>query len=130
VTKKVGDWMKPETLMASVLRRIDKGASCWIWTGAKLANGYGKAPRPHGSAGHVKYVTAHRLVYELLVGPLSAELHLHHLCGNRMCVNPDHLRPVTAAEHAEITYKPRRLARLVAAYERVMGRYAARLEGA
>jgi hypothetical protein len=55
VTKKVGDWMKPETLMASVMRRINKTETCWLWTGQFYKHGYGRATRPHGSKGQVKY---------------------------------------------------------------------------
>jgi hypothetical protein len=63
---------------------------CWEWTGAPNPNGYGYA-----TAGS-KRPLAHRLVYELLVGPIPDGLQLDHLCRNRLCVNPDHLEPVTA----------------------------------
>lgn len=41
----------------------------------------------------------HRVVYELLVGPIPEGLQLDHLCRNRVCGNPDHLEPVTNREN-------------------------------
>lgn len=38
---------------------------------------------------------AHRVVWEILVGPIPEGLDLDHLCRNRKCVNPDHLEPTT-----------------------------------
>jgi hypothetical protein len=70
---------------------VDKTQDCWNWTGA-LDNGYGRFQGgPRGSKVH----RAHRLAYELLVGPIPEGLVLDHLCRNRRCVNPDHLEPVT-----------------------------------
>lgn len=66
---------------------------CWIWTKTRSANGYGRARR--GGRFH----QAHRLIYELLVGPIPEGLHLDHLCRVRACVNPAHLEPVTQAEN-------------------------------
>lgn len=42
---------------------------------------------------------AHRIAYELLIGPIAKGLVLDHLCRNPGCVNPDHLDPVTSAEN-------------------------------
>jgi hypothetical protein len=42
---------------------------------------------------------AHRLVYENEFGPVGKGRHIHHLCGNRACIEPDHLINVTAWEH-------------------------------
>lgn len=65
---------------------------CWIWIGAKWAR-YGKfyvRPKRH---------SAHRWGYEALVGPIPDGLELDHLCRNLLCVNPDHLEPVTHEEN-------------------------------
>jgi hypothetical protein len=38
---------------------------------------------------------AHRFAYSVLVGPIPDGLQIDHLCRNEMCVNPEHLEPVT-----------------------------------
>lgn len=38
---------------------------------------------------------AHRISYEMLIGPIPSGLQLDHLCRVRHCVNPQHLEPVT-----------------------------------
>lgn len=43
---------------------------------------------------------AHRAAYERAVGPIPAGFHIHHVCGNRRCVNVDHLRAVSPLEHS------------------------------
>jgi hypothetical protein len=62
---------------------------CWLWTGARSGAGYGH----RRVGGH--YVDTHRFAYELLIGPIPAGLELDHLCRIRLCVNINHLEPVT-----------------------------------
>lgn len=69
-------------------------SGCHLWTGALDRRGYAKAGATGG-----RTVGVHRELYELEHGELTPDVHLHHTCGVRRCVNVAHLRPVTAAEH-------------------------------
>lgn len=62
---------------------------CWEWVGAVGSGGYGHM-RVEG-----KTPKAHRISYELNVGPIPEGLVLDHLCRNTLCVRPEHLEPVT-----------------------------------
>ncbi len=74
--------------------RFQVGDGCWEWTGRR---------RAENSYGHIGFqgrnLLAHRLVYELLVGPIPDGHELDHLCRNKGCVNPDHLEVVTHQEN-------------------------------
>jgi HNH endonuclease len=79
-----------------VSRFLDKftvGDGCWEWTAGLASNGYGNFWLDGGTH------SAHRLSYELFVGPVPATMHLDHLCRVRHCVRPSHLEPVTAREN-------------------------------
>lgn len=71
-------------------RFVDRTADCWLWTGARTPLGYGMFTVSVDSR-----VFAHRLAYELFVGPIPDGLVIDHLCENPSCVNPAHLEPVT-----------------------------------
>lgn len=62
---------------------------CWEFQSARDPEGY----RTLSVGGRTR--RAHRVAYELLVGPIPEGLTLDHLCRNTGCVNPDHLEPVT-----------------------------------
>lgn len=66
---------------------------CWLWTGTVTGSGYGYFGRDG------KTLRAHRVAYEHYVGPIPDGLHLHHLCRQKTCVNPDHLLPMTQGEN-------------------------------
>ena len=68
-------------------------SGCHVWTAGKCRSGYGRIR--FGSS--IKQ--AHRIAYELKFGPIQEGLCLDHLCRNRSCINPDHLRPVTWREN-------------------------------
>jgi hypothetical protein len=50
----------------------------------------------------------HRIVYESREGPIPDGLVVLHLCGNRLCCNPDHLATGTAQESAQLMMECRR----------------------
>lgn len=67
----------------------DPDTGCMEWLASKKPAGYGQ----FSARGPSEY--AHRVSYELLVGPIPDGLVIDHLCRNRACVRPDHLEPVT-----------------------------------
>lgn len=80
-----------EMLPARLVRKIRIVDGCWIWVGARGPAGYGNSWHP----AKYRWMSSHRLVYELLVGAIPSGLQLDHLCRNRACCNPAHLEPVT-----------------------------------
>lgn len=83
---------KPRPLSERLMGKFEPepNSGCWLWTAAVAGSGYGHiGNRPGGNK------SAHRAMYELLVGPIPDGLELDHLCRVRICVNPAHLEPVT-----------------------------------
>jgi HNH endonuclease len=69
------------------------GDGCWEWAGSKDGKGYGQITIERRTR------RAHRVVYELMAGPIPDGLTLDHLCRNPGCVRPAHLEAVTRGEN-------------------------------
>jgi hypothetical protein len=88
-------------LPARIQRHFDVSQDgCWLWR-KPATNGYG-----YVHWGKMRKAT--RVVYELLVGEIPADLELDHLCRTPACVNPAHLEPVTHAENMRRSRNPNR----------------------
>lgn len=78
--------------------RIEKvtESGCWIWMG-QIGNGYNDG---YGKFRfHQKTLLAHRVIYEIVKGPIPEGLYPDHLCRVRCCVNPYHIELVTNREN-------------------------------
>lgn len=94
----IGTYNSPTRLIRSVsvdelpdriAQKLAVVGDCWEWQAHCDQHGYGIIwydGRPR---------KAHRVVYELLSGPIPAGLDLDHLCRKRACSYPAHLEPVT-----------------------------------
>lgn len=88
--------MTPEELPARFASRVEAvtETGCWLWLGhVTRAGGYGL------TKWRGKTKSIHRLVYELLVGPIPLGLTLDHRCRVPSCVNPRHLVACTIGEN-------------------------------
>ncbi len=72
---------------------VDEASGCWLWQRGLTWNGY-----PQFALGQ-RNVRGHRWAYERFMGPILAGLVVDHTCRVRHCVNPEHLRLVTAAQN-------------------------------
>jgi hypothetical protein len=83
----------------TVLYLVD-AVGCWIWQGTRNRAGYGRV-----RVGKTMRF-AHRVFYERAKGFVPPGHVLHHTCGrgHEGCMNPDHLIPVTPAEHARLRH--------------------------
>lgn len=72
------------------MAKVEQTSECWNWRAYTGSNGYGRV----WFDGRLQL--AHRVAYQLFVGPIPAGMFVDHLCRNRSCVNPDHMEIVTA----------------------------------
>lgn len=70
--------------------RVTKTHNCWNWIGTKNNRGYGL----------FRHKLVHRLSYEKFVGSIPPKMVVDHICRNKLCVNPNHLRVLTIKENA------------------------------
>jgi hypothetical protein len=67
---------------------------CWTWLGrVDPVGGYGRSG---------KHDKAHRAHWEERRGPIPPGRELHHLCENKLCINPDHMVALTHEEHMQV----------------------------
>lgn len=110
-----------EALDARIVRSviIDQTTDCWHWKYRTDRDGYGRI----AFGGGVKE-EAHRVSYEVFVGPIPVGMQLDHVCHtrdprcpggraclHRRCVNFAHLAPVTLLRNVELGHERRRAIR-------------------
>jgi hypothetical protein len=77
-----------ESDIARFWDKVDRSGPCWIWTASRQSAGHGQIRVSK------RTVQAHRMSYEVSIGPIPEGLVIDHVCRNPPCVNPTHLRAV------------------------------------
>jgi len=70
-----------DVLKARFGHMITEVDGCWLWRGGTCPNGM---PRYRGGS-------VRRMFYRMIVGNIPDNRNLRVICGNRLCVNPDHV---------------------------------------
>ena len=89
------------TRKTTVLEQLEKyttpipETSCVVWFGCDNAKGYGRILV--GS----KRQNVQRVTYEIANGKIPEGMVIDHVCHERSCVNPDHMRVCTSSENAK-----------------------------
>jgi hypothetical protein len=67
---------------------------CWLWLSGTDKDGYGEF--------RLDNITfkAHRIMYEIIKGPIDDDMEICHSCNNTSCVNPYHMRQGTSQDNA------------------------------
>jgi hypothetical protein len=85
---------RPSTLERLLRYSRAQPSGCRVWT--RYIGPHGYAQIEHEG----RLQPAHRVMYILTVGPLEPGAVVDHICRNRACVSPAHLRSATRMENA------------------------------
>lgn len=66
------------------VEKSEDPAACWLWKAGKMCGGYGCFYVD------LKHTHAHRVAYELCIGPVPDGMRVVQKCGNILCMNPQH----------------------------------------
>lgn len=81
-------------------KTVRSTTGCWISTYSVASHGYAQIGWSNRAKNERHIVLAHRAVWERFNGRVPAGMTLDHLCREKRCVNPNHLRLMENFENA------------------------------
>lgn len=91
-------YLQPPSIEDRFWSKVDKSGECWDWIAGRNHFGYGTFSYRNGTQRTVK---AHRFAWEVTHGPIPQGKLIDHICHNKGCVNPEHLRLASYKQNAE-----------------------------
>jgi len=110
----VAIWHEGEPMPTAMVKRFWRTVKkskdgCWLWLGSQFRAQPGRSPSARHGLFNVcvmswrgpawRHEAAHRISYELSIGPIPQHLYVRHRCDNPPCVRPDHLIIGTQADN-------------------------------
>jgi hypothetical protein len=74
---------------------VDEITGCWNWLGYVGKDGYGRQFKTKDRVSTLVHVNS----FVRNKGPVPDGMEIDHVCRNRRCINPDHLRAITHKEN-------------------------------
>ena len=69
---------------------LQNDTGCWIWQGQISNSGYGRVMETREDH-RTQMVSAQTASYHAFIGPVPGGCLVKQSCGNRLCINPEHL---------------------------------------
>ena len=82
---------KQQQLQGTTHEQNDTG--CWIWQGQISNSGYGRVKQIYDNK--IIMLSAQAASYQAFIGPIPEGHLVKQSCGNRLCINPEHLELMT-----------------------------------
>lgn len=105
-------------LRALATMTVDGGpdGECWDWVGSFTGGRNGRRGYPAARL-NGRPARPYRMAFEAAFGPLPPGEQVHHRCGRRSCVRPEHLQAATDRDNVAEMQARQALLRRIAALE-------------
>lgn len=95
----------PAQVLERLVARSRQSGTCLLWTGPLYPSGYG-IMAARGVTGKASPTGTHAIAWMIAHGAVPEGHQIHHLCGNKTCVNAAHLVALTDEEHRAVHTPP------------------------